>query len=148
MYSIDAVKLVDRKTYYDERGDLSEIYRTDEDYHPEGITINQVYVVHDPQALVVRAFHRHKKLWDFFSVVHGRAKFVLVDELGSKKTFIIDANDRKLLIVPPSVYHGWQSLMDDTAVLSIASHTYNRADPDEERVSYDSFGEGWEVKFK
>jgi dTDP-4-dehydrorhamnose 3,5-epimerase-like enzyme len=53
-----------------------------------------------------------------------------------------------MLIVPPGVYHGWMSLEDDTQLISIASHTYNASSPDEERVSYDSFGYDWSINFK
>jgi dTDP-4-dehydrorhamnose 3,5-epimerase-like enzyme len=46
------------------------------------------------------------------------------------------------------VYHGWMSLEDDTMMISTASEVYNRANPDEERVPYDSFGYDWSIKFK
>jgi dTDP-4-dehydrorhamnose 3,5-epimerase-like enzyme len=44
-----------------------------------------------------------------------------------------------MIVVPPGVYHGWMSLEDDTIMLSVASHVYDREHPDEERVSPHAF---------
>jgi hypothetical protein len=38
------------------------------------------------------------------------------------------------------------SLEDDTQMISIASHAYNREKPDEVRIPPDSFGDVWTVK--
>jgi dTDP-4-dehydrorhamnose 3,5-epimerase len=152
---IEGVKLIPITTHSDDRGHLSEIYRTDTEYHQIfGGQINQVYIVEDPVRGTVRAFHRHQKLWDFFYISHGSAKFALHD--GREKsstfketnTFVLGDKQRKMLVVPPGVYHGWMSLEDDTQLLSIASHTYNPGKPDEERVPYDSFGYDWTIQFK
>ena len=152
---IKDVKLVLLITHSDDRGHLLEIYRTDTAYHREfGGQINQVYLVEDPVRGTIRAFHRHEKLWDFFFIAHGSAKFALHDgreessTFQETNTFVLGEKQRKLLVVPPGVYHGWMSLEDDTQLISIASHTYNKEHPDEERVPFDSFGYDWTVKFK
>ena len=152
---IEGVKLIPITTHSDDRGHLSEIYRTDTEYHKEfGGQINQVYIVEDPVRGTIRAFHRHQKLWDFFYVSHGSAKFALHDgredspTCEETNTFVLGDKQRKMLVVPPGVYHGWMSLEDDTQLLSIASHTYNQDNPDEERVPFDSFQYDWNIKFK
>ncbi len=152
---IEGVRLIKIETHSDDRGHLSEIYRTDTEYHQEfGGQINQVYIVENPIRHVIRAFHRHKRLWDFFFISHGTAKFALYDGRESSptfketNTFVLGDKQRKMLVVPPGVYHGWMSLQDDTQLISIASHTYNRESPDEERVPYDSFGYNWDIKFQ
>ena len=149
---IHGVELVPITTHADDRGYLAEVYRTDTGYHERfGGSINQVYIVEDPVRGTIRAFHRHKYLWDFFFVGHGSAKFALYDGREESptsretNTIVLGDKRRQLLIVPPGVYHGWMSLEDDTLLISVASHTYNREDPDEERVSYDSFGYDWSV---
>jgi hypothetical protein len=38
------------------------------------------------------------------------------------------------------------SLEDDTQLISVASHTYNREQPDETRIPPDSFGDVWTIK--
>ncbi len=152
---INGVKLIPLNTHSDDRGHLLEIYRTDSEYHKEfGGQINQVYIVEDPVRGTIRAFHKHEKLWDFFFISHGSAKFALHDDrensstYGETNTYILGDKQRKMLVVPPGVYHGWMSLEDDTQLTSIASHTYNPKNPDEERVPYDSFGYDWSIQFK
>jgi len=136
---IDGVKIIDLVVHEDDRGYLIEIAREAKDPEPHGVIhkFGQVYLVGDPVRGAVRAFHKHNSLWDWFSISHGSAKFVLKD-------------DRKprLIVVPPGVYHGWMSLEDDTQMVSTASHTYNREEPDEMRISPDSFGDVWTVKGK
>lgn len=152
---IEGVELVPLNTHADDRGLLTEIYRTDTGYHKKfGGNINQVYVVENLARGTIRAFHRHKKLWDFFCITHGTAKFALYDDrekaptYGQTNTFVFGDKNKSLLIVPPGIYHGWMSLEDDTQLISIASQTYNYDDPDEERISPDSFGYDWSIKFK
>lgn len=148
---IKGVELIDRKTLSDDRGDLTEIYRTDEPYHTK---INQVYLVENPVRNTIRAFHKHEKLIDYFSIIHGRAKFVLYDDRQDSPTFntkeevILTSNNKKLLVIPAGVYHGWMSLSDGTILLSIASETYNKEKADETRIDPFSFGETWKIKFK
>ncbi|MCG2789362.1 MAG: dTDP-4-dehydrorhamnose 3,5-epimerase family protein, partial [Actinomycetia bacterium] len=103
---------------------------------------------------IVRAFHVHKVLWDWFFVSHGSAKFALVDgrrqatTFNETNTFILSDRKPQLLVIAPGVYHGWMSLEDDTQMISTASEVYNRDNPDEERVPFDSFGYDWNIKFK
>jgi dTDP-4-dehydrorhamnose 3,5-epimerase len=102
-------------------------------------------MVGDRLPFVVRAFHKHHALHDWFSIVHGAAKFVLVDDRAESPTYrqadILVASARKpsLVVVPPGVYHGWMSLEPDTLLCSVASHEYDRQRPDEERIAADSF---------
>ncbi len=65
---------------------------------------------------------------------------------GEMMQIIASSRNPKLIVVPPGVYHGWMSLEDDTVLISIASHTYNREKPDEIRIPPDSFGDVWTIK--
>jgi dTDP-4-dehydrorhamnose 3,5-epimerase len=151
---IDGVKVIDLKTYEDDRGYLIEIARHADDPEPHGVVhkFGQVYLVGDPVRGLIRAFHKHDELWDWFYISHGSAKFVLKDDrpksstYGNMQTVIASARNPKLLVVPPGVFHGWMSLEDDTQMVSTASHIYNRAKPDEMRVPPDAFGDVWTVK--
>lgn len=151
---IEGVEVIDLGTHEDDRGYLVEIARAAEDPEPHGVVhkFGQVYLVGDPVRGTIRAFHKHNELWDWFSISHGSAKFVLVDDRddsatkGEMMTIIASARKPRLIVVPPGVYHGWMSLEDDTQLVSTASHTYNRDKPDEERVPPDSFGDVWTVK--
>jgi dTDP-4-dehydrorhamnose 3,5-epimerase len=153
---IDGVKIIDLVVHEDDRGYLIEIAREAKDPEPHGVIhkFGQVYLVGDPVRGAVRAFHKHNSLWDWFSISHGSAKFVLKDDreesptYGEMMTVIASSRKPRLIVVPPGVYHGWMSLEDDTQMISIASHTYNREEPDEVRISPDSFGDVWTIKGK
>jgi dTDP-4-dehydrorhamnose 3,5-epimerase len=151
---IEGVKVVPLDTHHDDRGYLIEIVRHADDPEPHGVVhrFGQVYLVGDLTHGTVRAFHKHSELWDWFFISHGTAKFILVDDRegspsrGERMTVVIGERRPALVIVPPGVYHGWMALEDDTQLISIASHTYNRAQPDEVRIPPDHFGDLWTVE--
>jgi dTDP-4-dehydrorhamnose 3,5-epimerase len=151
---IDGVKVIDLVVQEDDRGYLIEIARHDKDSEPHSIIhqFGQVYLVADPVRGTIRAFHKHKELWDWFMISHGSAKFVLKDDRPESPTYgkmmiiVNSLRKPKLIAVPPGVFHGWMSLEDDTQMVSTASHTYNRENPDEVRIPSDSFGDVWTVK--
>ncbi len=151
---IEGVRVVDLTVHEDDRGYLIEIARHAEDPSPHGVVhrFGQVYLVGDPVRSTIRAFHKHHELWDLFFISHGSAKFVLRDDrpesptYGEMLTVIASARKPRLIVVPPGVYHGWMSLEDDTQMVSTASHTYNRENPDEVRIPPDAFGDVWQVK--
>jgi len=138
-------------THVDDRGYLTEILRaTDEHFTKFG----QVYIVGMVKSNVIRAWHKHKVLWDWFFISHGTAKFALYDDREDSptykeiNTFVIGTRNPALLTIPPGVFHGWMSLEDDTQLISTASEVYDKENPDEIRVPYDSFNYDWSVKFK
>ncbi len=147
--TIKDVAFVSLAPNIDDRGYLIEILRA---VDPHFTKFGQVYVVGNFGRGVIRAFHKHEALWDWFFISHGAAKFVLVDDRrvsstrGQMNIFIVSAKNPGLIAVPPGVYHGWMSLEDDTQMISIASEVYNRTQPDEVRISPDAFGDVWTVK--
>ena len=151
---IEGVKVIELTAREDDRGYLIEVVRHAGDGEPHSVVhkFGQVYLVGDPVRGSIRAFHKHAELWDWFFISHGSAKFVLKDDRQGSPTYgevlsiIGSARKPKLLVVPPGVYHGWMSLEDDTQMVSTASHTYNRENPDEVRIPPDSFGDVWTVK--
>ena len=151
---IEGARVVELATHEDDRGYLIEIARRDDDPAPHGLIhrFGQVYLVGDPVRGTIRAFHKHAKLWDWFFISHGSAKFVLKDDrpdspsYGEEMTVIASGRKPRLVAVPPGVYHGWMSLEDDTQMVSTGSHTYNSQDPDEVRIPPDSFGDVWTVR--
>ena len=146
---IEGVKLIKLETYVDDRGYLTEVIRLSDEHFTK---FGQVYVVGNFAKGTIRAFHKHKELWDWFFISQGAAKFVLVDDRKTSNTFknidthVVSARNPSLLVVPAGVYHGWMSLQDDTQMVSIASELYNRQKPDEVRIPPDSFGDLWKVK--
>lgn len=151
---IEGVRVIQLNTHEDDRGSLIEVARNAQDSEPHSIVhqFGQIYLVTNPVRGTIRAFHKHSQLWDWFFIGFGSAKFVFKDDrpqsatAGNVMTIISTARNPKLIAVPPGVFHGWMSLEDHTQLISIASHTYNRSDPDEERMPADSFGDVWTVE--
>jgi dTDP-4-dehydrorhamnose 3,5-epimerase-like enzyme len=52
---------------------------------------------------------------------------------------VTSARRPTLIVVPPGVFHGWVALEDNTLLLSVASHVYDRLEPDEVRVPPQAF---------
>ncbi len=151
---IEGVLVIPLEVHCDDRGYLIEIARHSDDPEPHSVIqrFGQVFLVGNVARGVVRAFHKHQKAWDWFMIGHGSAKVVLVDDRddspsrGEKMILVVGERNPVLIAVPPQVYHGWMSLEDDTQLIGISSHTYNREDPDEIRVPPDHFGDLWMVK--
>ncbi len=128
----------------DDRGYLFEVIHGSDGFVSR---FGQVYMVGDRIEYVVRAYHKHEELHDWFCIVHGSAKFVLIDDREQSPTYrkadILVGTSRtpSLIVVPPGIYHGWMSLEPDTLMCSTASHEYNQAKPDEVRVPPNSFDE-------
>jgi dTDP-4-dehydrorhamnose 3,5-epimerase len=139
---IDGLEIIRLEVLEDDRGFLYEVVHDNDHFVPH---IGQVYVVGDPARGAIRAFHKHAELHDWFCLVSGSAKFAFVDDRPESPTyrqpdtFVISARRPSLIVVPPGVYHGWMSLEDNTTMLSVASHVYDRVAPDETRVPPQAF---------
>lgn len=156
--NIHDVEAIPLKIHEDDRGYLYEIiHKSDHFVSGRNQEIRQVYIVGDRIEKIVRAFHKHDELHDWFCIVKGSAKFVLIDDRRDSPSFekfdMVYFSDKspKLLVVPPGIYHGWMSLEPDTIMVSSASHEYNRDNPDEHRVEPDAFDNllgtnPWEIK--
>ena len=154
MSKIHDVKIILLLRNEDDRGYLVEIVRATGSDDPHAVVhqFGQVYMVGDPVRGIIRAYHKHAELWDWFFISHGSAKFVLVDDRSDSPSYkemmevIGSGMNPKLIVVPPGVYHGWMSLEDDTQMISTASHIYSSENPDEVRIPPDSFGDVWTIK--
>lgn len=141
---IEGLETLPLKVNFDERGYLFEII-----HNYDMPKFGQVYVVGNPKKGIIRTFHKHEVLWDYFCIVKGSAKFIFVDDRKDKKTYqqqeiiILSEKSPKLIFVPPGVYHGLMPLEDNTVMISVASEVYNKDKPDEVRIPPDSFGDIW-----
>jgi dTDP-4-dehydrorhamnose 3,5-epimerase len=146
---IKDVQFTELTARVDDRGYLIEILRATDGHFTK---FGQVYLVGNFAKGIIRAFHKHSELWDWFFISHGSAKFVLVDDRDDSptyretNTFVVSARNPAIITVPPGVYHGWMSLEDDTQMISTASEVYRREKPDEIRIPPDTFGDVWTIK--
>jgi len=130
-------------THLDERGRLTEIFRSSDDGHGFG----QAYIT-TASAGVVKAWHRHRKQWDRWYCVAGAAKVGLFDEAtGEARTVILAADTPQLLTIPAGLWHGFTPCHGhrEAAILNIPSAEYDASDPDEERVGPEHFPFRWEI---
>lgn len=132
----------------DDRGILAELLRADD---PD-VKFGQVYAVESFSKGTIRGLHRHRKMWDWFILIAGSARFRFFDEDGNSQEVVTTSKQLQRVAVPPGVYHGWQSLEDNTVLISIASEPYmgygRNGEKDEERVPHDRFdvdNDGWAV---
>lgn len=134
---IEGVKLKKLKTIPDERGRLIEILRSDD---PLFCRFGQVYIT-TAYPGVVKAWHRHKKQTDHFTVIKGMAKFVLYDGRAASKTkgevneFFIGEHNPVLIQIPAGIYHGFKTISEEEVIaMNIPTECYHYEDPDEERI--------------
>jgi dTDP-4-dehydrorhamnose 3,5-epimerase len=131
------------KVNADDRGSLFEVLRTTDEDIPEikQVTVTTLY----PNA--IKAWHRHHKQTDVTTCVKGNVKLCLVEDDGKVRTYYLGEQSPKVIVIPPGIWHGYTALNNTEAVLVYATtHTY---DPeDEERKSFDAFGDVWSISHK
>ncbi len=63
---------------------------------------------------LIKAFHWHKRQWDYWDIVAGNARVVLVDlregspTAGRIQPIILGENAPRMVAIPPYVAHGYQ----------------------------------------
>ena len=138
---IDGVQIKNLRVIPDERGHLMEILRCDDSFFKK---FGQVYVTTTYPG-VVKAWHFHKLQDDNVSVVKGMLKLVLFDDRKDSSTrgevneFFLGEHNPVLIHIPKHVYHGWKCISEEEAyVVNCPSEPYNRKDPDEHRLPWDT----------
>ena len=137
----------------DERGFLMEIMRKDD---PIFTKFGQCYVSMNYPG-VVRAWHYHEKQDDFFVVVKGMIKVGLYDmregspSRGEVSEYYLGDNNNIVLKIPVGVAHGYKTVgVEPSLLVNFPSEMYNREEPDEHRLPWDTdqIPFDWEVTFK
>ena len=139
------------KANADERGYLMEILREDEEIFEH---FGQVYVSLNYPG-VIRAWHYHRLQTDYFVCIKGMIKVPLYDARDGSPThgeineFFLGEHNRILLKIPVGVYHGYKTVgAEASLLLNFPTRPYNRNDPDEYRVPYNSpeIPYNWDIK--
>jgi len=135
----------------DERGYLMEMLRSDDPIF-EGF--GQSYVALNYPG-VIRAWHYHKEQTDLWVCVRGMIKVGLYDPRadsptkGEASTIYLGEQSNLLLKIPPLVYHGYKTVgVESSLLINFPTKPYNREQPDEYRVPFDSpeISFDWEIK--
>src|ERR1700716_3246718 len=93
---------------------------------------------------LIKAFHWHERQWDYWDIVAGNARVVLVDlregslTEGLIQTVMLGENSPKMVAIPPLVAHGYQAVdLRDVVLTYYVTEPYDPADPDEGRIPWD-----------
>jgi dTDP-4-dehydrorhamnose 3,5-epimerase len=104
---------------------------------------------------LIKAFHWHRRQTDYWDIVTGNARVVLVDlreespTCGTVQTLILGENSARMVAIPPLVAHGYQCLgLDDVQLVYYVTEPYDPDDPDEGRIAWDDarIGFDWRVE--
>ena len=95
------------------------------------------------------AWHRHQKQTDHWFVIKGFLKVGLMDDDRNVRWVYLGENDRRVLSIPPGVWHGYMVLGNEEAILMYyITEKYNLDAPDEQRLSVEAAGVDWSVPIK
>ena len=141
MAMIQGVVVKKLTVHNDDRGLLMEVLRRDD---PGFEAIAQTtFTIAYPG--VIKAFHWHKRQKDIWFFTSGMAQVVLYDMRESSPThrqtnvFYLGDHNRAVVVIPEYVAHGYRVLGDRPAALFYhTTDVYDPADPDEERIPFDS----------
>ena len=104
---------------------------------------------------LIKAFHWHRKQWDYWDIVQGNARVVLVDlregsaTEGRIQVLMLGENAPKMVAIPPLVAHGYQAVdLRDVILNYYVTEPYDPADPDEGRIRWNDerIGFDWSIE--
>jgi dTDP-4-dehydrorhamnose 3,5-epimerase len=139
------VEVRDLQINADERGDLTEVWRSDWELY-EGEDNPEMAYVSESYPGIIRAWHRHVQgQIDHYTVPHGRIKIGIYDDRegsptrGELDTHVIGDGNMQAIRIPGDCWHGFKVIGDERAtVLNFPTSLYNYDDPDDERLPYDT----------
>ena len=104
---------------------------------------------------LIKAFHWHRKQWDYWDIVQGNARVVLVDlrhdspTRGVIQTIVLGENAPRMVAIPPLVGHGYQALdLHDVILNYYVTEPYDPQHPDEGRIAWNDprIGFDWSIE--
>ena len=104
---------------------------------------------------LIKAFHWHRGQWDYWDIVRGNARVVLVDlregspTEGRVQVLFLGENSPRMVAIPPHVGHGYQALdLTDVILNYYTTEPYDAADPDEGRIPWNDprIGFDWTIE--
>lgn len=104
---------------------------------------------------LIKAFHWHRRQWDYWDMVAGNARIVLADlRRGSSTEGLVQVvmagrNAPKVVAIPPLVAHGYQALdLQDVVLCYYVTEPYDPQNPDEGRIPFDDprIGFDWRIE--
>lgn len=129
----------------DERGSLTEIWRSDWDVY-QGKNEPAMSYFSETYPGIVRAWHRHNRgQIDHFVVPRGKAKVGVYDNRnrspteGELNTYILGEGNMNVIRIPGDCWHGFKAIGDKrTLLINFPTNLYDYENPDEERLPPDT----------
>jgi dTDP-4-dehydrorhamnose 3,5-epimerase-like enzyme len=116
--------------FNDKRGQLV-VFLRNRDLDAKLKKFGQIYFVTFEKKGVIRANHYHKEFREWFGVVSGKVKIVLVDiKTKERKEMILDGNSKKYvrLEIGPNIAHGFKSISSPVALLNYTDREWSAKD--------------------
>ena len=151
MIPINDVKLQSLGRFRDQRGSLSVLVSKNRNDAPNASKIEEVYISDIPNSGTIRAGHKHHRLDEFFVILDGSAKFVLVDDRKESITYkkhvtvFLNGEFRSSLFVPSEIFHVFITLENNSKCLAIASEAYDAQNPDIVPATSGVFGNEFDI---
>jgi dTDP-4-dehydrorhamnose 3,5-epimerase len=162
---IDGVMVKTVHSHADPRGSFAEVLKRG-DVDDEGrpfigsepfaqISRSVAYARGGNPPELIKAWHWHARQWDYWDVVAGEARCVLVDlredspTAGRTQVVMLGQSSPRVLAIPPLVAHGYQVVsLRDVVLVYYVTEPYNLDDPDEGRIPWDDprIGFDWRVE--
>jgi dTDP-4-dehydrorhamnose 3,5-epimerase len=152
-------KHADQRGYFIEqlkRGDLDDDGNLFMPEHPFAqMSRSLVYARGGNPSEPIKAYHWHKKQWDYWDIVAGNARAVLCDlregsaTEGRIQVIMLGEHAPRMVAIPPFVAHGYQCLsLRDVILTYYVTEPYDPADPDEGRIPWNDprIGFDWAIE--
>ncbi len=153
------VKHADQRGYFIEQLKRGDVDDRGQPFLPEGpfaqMSRSLAYARGGNPPELIKAFHWHERQWDYWDIVAGNARVVLVDLREGSPTegviqqVMLGENSPKMVAIPPLVAHGYQAVdLHDVVLTYYVTEPYDPADPDEGRISWDDrrIGFDWTIQ--
>jgi dTDP-4-dehydrorhamnose 3,5-epimerase-like enzyme len=114
----------------DERGQLV-VFLKNKNLEKQIKTFGQIYFVTFEKKGIVRGNHYHKNLREWFGVVQGKVKVVLIDvKSRKKKEMVLDGNSKNFirLEIGPNVIHAFKSMSDFVSLINYSDKEWAEKD--------------------
>lgn len=128
------IKVIQGEVFRDERGQISSLNA----FHFEGV--KRTYIIHHPDASVVRGWHAHQHERKWFYCIKGRFSVALVkvDDWNNPspsleaEVFHLDEKDSKIVCVPAG-YANCLKAQEDGAIMQVFS----------DKILQEALGDSW-----
>ena len=123
-------KIENFKKFRDKRGQLV-VFLKNSDLDKKLKEFGQIYFVTFEKKGVARGNHYHKGMREWFGVVSGRVKVVLIDvKTKERKEMVLNGNSKKYirLEIGPNIAHGFKSLSGFVSLLNYTDKEWRASD--------------------